>query len=211
MKTNSFVRLACVGALGFAAATAYGQLWVNGDATSTASTPDLSFGHKFQVGGTGVTLSALGVFVGGGEPVGGVQVRLWDNSGNVVASQQFGPGVTANSTVLNNYRYYNLLSPVALTANATYTLSYWSTATEQIGNTGGTPPSNGSTFNLFGVTYLGDVVSGVTGDIRPTFAAGSGVFKGPNMIVPEPETYAFIAGLGLVGYGLYRRRQDFRG
>jgi len=205
MKTSSFVRLASVGALSLVAASAYGQIWVSGDATSTASTPQQAFGHRFQVGGSNLTLTQLGVFVGGGSPVGTVQIRLWDSAGSPVggANQQFGPGVTTGN-VVGNYEFFTLLSPVTLLAGQTYTLGYTGFSSEQIGDTGGgtTAPS----FNAVGVTYLGDFVASDIGDKFPDISVGSNIFKGPNMVVPEPETYAFIAGLGLVGYGLYRRR-----
>ena len=210
MKTHSLLRLASLGALGFAAATAYGQVFVSGDATSTASSANWAFGHRFTVGGTTLVVTHLGVFVGGGELGSSTQVRIWDNGGSVVGGRDFGPGpAPVGSFVADNYRYFKLDLPITLSAGQTYTLSYWSPGTEQIGDT--TNGTTAPTFNPIGLTYVGDYFASVIGDKFPDTSVGSSIYKGPNLIVPEPETYAFIAGLGLVGYGLYRRRQDFRG
>jgi hypothetical protein len=47
----------------------------------------------------------------------------------------------------------------------------------------------------------GDIVVGLSG-------VGSNAKIGEWSVVPEPRQYAMIAGLGLVGFGLWRRRAN---
>lgn len=212
MTSRTLASLFCAGTLGILAVPAVGQVWVSGDTTSTDSAANWAFGHKFTVTGTQV-VTALGVFVGGGEPASTVQVRLFNFGSGIQVpggSQDFGPGATpVGSYLMGSYRFQNLLTPVSLTPG-TYVLSYWSDGTQKIGDTnnGNTAPSFAS---LPGMTYDGDYYAGGTGDVAPNVTPyGTSVLKGPNMLIPEPEMYALVVGLGLVGYGLYFRRQHQR-
>ncbi len=62
-------------------------------------------------------------------------------------------------------------------------------------------------------SFAGNVGLGYSGDISGSLAAGivgiGSRYEVANFrySVPEPETYAMVAGVGLVAFGLWRRRQ----
>ena len=216
MKTVSTVRFAAVAALGLVAASAYGQVLVTGDATFTAGPANFTFGYRFDVtGGSNIKIAALGVFDPTGTgPTAPVQIRIWNAVSHLlVAIQTFSPGINPGSFSSGNYQWITLAAPVTLNAGSRYVLTEWSATSQAIGSfPTTTAPATPATLNgaALGVTYVADFWG--AGNAFPTsYSLPPSTFKGPNMMVPEPETYAFVAGLGLVGYGLYRRRQEVRG
>ena len=177
-------------------------------ATSSASTsvgptsPGQHVGHLFTVGASPLSVTHLGGFdaaaVGG---TGLVNVNLWNSSGAIVASVQ----VTYDGS--DDYSFAALGSPVVLSAGQQYFV--------------GVGGPNGAFAGAEGATFAGSPTDyTVTNDVfypngqTPVIGLGSdlpaGFYASGNFqytVVPEPETYAMIAGLGLVGFGLWRRRQ----
>lgn len=64
--------------------------------------------------------------------------------------------------------------------------------------------STGATTVPVGVGKYWVVVNGLYGGVSP--AINTQILAGDFTVVPEPETYAAAAALGLVGFGLWRRR-----
>ncbi len=154
----------------------------------------------FQAAG-GATVWALGAYNsgGGGSLTDPLTVSLWQFGGSLLASTTISGSGDGS---IGSFVYNNVVTPVALTDGSFYTLSVQ-------GFTAGTPYNNvtAGTFNgALNSIVLGGVGFGPGGTFNdnPPFAAGD-FSTVPFAPVPEPETYAMLAGLGLVGFGLYRR------
>lgn len=153
------------------------------------------------------SIAALGAYNSGSTGTVGnpLTVSLFNFSGSLIASVVVsGSGDGA----IGSFVYKNLDTPVVLSGGSYYTLSV-------SGFTGAAPYNNitlGSFAGAFigGGGYVGGPVfgngggGGFTEGNPSSFAAGSFSTTAVSA-VPEPETYAMLAGLGLVGFGLYRR------
>jgi len=201
MNTNTIVRLSALAALSLAA-SANATIWAFGPATATDLT-DHSVGFQFNVVSPGLVLQSLGALDRDGDGfVADVQVRLYN------ITDLSTPLVSANviaGTLIGGYRWENI-SPFALSNGSTYVLGvYYSDPGEAHGGVADGAPIFNSIPGINFVAYRDNNFT--PGDLAPSTTV-AGPLAGPNMnVVPEPETYALLAGLGLVGFGLYRRRQ----
>lgn len=175
-----------------------------------------SVGHIFEVTGAGINVTDLAFVNSSGTGLNAgssATVGIYTYTGGYVGSFGASPVVSANITS-------------ASAASGNY-------AWESVGSTYLAPGFYGilaSSITLAGGDSVG---SAFLGDSLPTFNSGNNVNGGPLLgdavggtlstpsidnrrfklvnfeftPVPEPETYAMIAGLGLVGFGLWRRRQ----
>jgi hypothetical protein len=167
-------------------------------------------GGSFEVGASNLQVTQLGLWDDNGDGFGSStnQVGIWDNSLSLVTSVMMPSGTTATLGA-NGYRYVPV-TPVTLTAGATYYLGYLQ-STQNIdytlvkfsGETVAYDPAIASadfthrTFSSFAApTGSFDLVAG------QTYAGANFVFTA----VPEPATYAELAGLAALGFGVLRRR-----
>jgi hypothetical protein len=187
--------------------------------TSTAIPGGPSVGHRFDVTGPGIWVSSL-AFVSSGTsltPGTSAQIGIYsysgpDYTGSFSPSPVTGASATITSTsiVTANYAWETLGAPVYLPAGRYGLLATSVTlaGSDRVGNAflGDGLPVFTSGFNVVATPLLGDAVGGPLS----TPSIDNRRFKIANFEftpVPEPETYAMIAGLGLVGFGLWRKRQ----
>ena len=166
-------------------------------------------GWSFQVLGSSLNVTALGVFDNGGSGLADShEVGIWDNTGALLAEATV-PSGTAG-TLVDDFRFI-AISPLTLQAGDTYTIGafYPSNSTDSV-------IGNGSeTYN--GVSFVESVQTVLTTSQTFAFpdtlaAVNQGVF-GPNFefgatSTPEPSSFV-MAGLGLLaatGCRLRRRR-----
>lgn len=154
---------------------------------------------------SGFTVAALGAYNSGatGNVASPLTVQLFAaNTGNTVLAQTVISG--SGDGQIGSFVYNNLASPLTFPAGL-YAIGV-------AGFTGSAPYNNvtEATFDPAVSIHVG--TTGFTLNVGPYdntpytlgFAAGS--YSTTALApVPEPETYAMLAGLGLVGFGLYRR------
>ncbi len=176
------------------------------DSLGVMSSSDVwNLGFEF-LANTNTNVTALGSLTAG---VGSspVQVGLWNSSGTLLSSAY----VNQSSATLNQFSYSSI-GPVALTAGSDYYVA-------SAGYTSyGYYAVNASTAPQ--ITYLQDawVYTGTNNNslvfpnATDNLTLSNAGFFGANFqvaAVPEPETYAMmLAGLGLIGFIAYRRKND---
>jgi hypothetical protein len=164
-----------------------------------------------QVTGLGVMDVASDGFLGT------VQVGLWDSTGtNLLAS--ITSGFSAGNPTVGNYRFQTLGAPVTLTANTTYLIGAliggpgngnFETFIDNSGAAAITTTSAAATY-----LTLGNSTFNVGAALAaPTTSGGTPIGRwGPANLqfaaVPEPSTYAALAGLGALGFAVLRRRRQ---
>jgi hypothetical protein len=202
-----------------AAAAAQGQVFntISGPFSGTGLPTGIN-GTMFYVSSS-VTVNSL-AFVDSGTPglAGSADVGIYSyvgtpNTGNFNASALVSATITSTSAPSANYAWENV-APIVLTPGFYGILVTSSSLSgDNFGDTTagadgvpvftGAPVASGAANS----TFIADVVGGSLAS--PTHA-GAHRFKLVNFgftPVPEPETYAMIAGVGLVAFGLWRRRQ----
>lgn len=160
--------------------------------------------------GSAQSVDSLAVYVPAGSASGEtLVVSLWNASG-VIATSTFSP-LTANSG--DGFAYSAPSVPVTLVPGAKYALTVSGYTSSLVGYAFGSPFVTPS-FNAAIGTAPYDI-SGFTGFNSNPVLAGFPNANSPAQFtfaslatspVPEPETYAMMAGLGLLGFGLYRRQ-----
>ena len=187
-----------------------------GDITAIPGGP--SVGHRFDVTGPGIFVNALAFVSSSGSALNAgtsAQVGIFSYSGPLYtgsfgASPITSATITSANPVSGNYAWQTLGSPVYL-APGSYGILVSSVTLaggDSVGTTfnGDGLPTFTSGQGVVATSALGDAVGGPLAS--PSIDARR--FKLANFEftpVPEPETYAMIAGLGLVGFGLWRKRQ----
>ena len=165
--------------------------------------PDQTYGWRFSVGDTPISVTHLGYFDAGLDGLtDSHQVGIWDSAGTLMTQATVPAGT--EGTLVSAYRF-TLAAPATLEANTTYYI-------------GGLSPSASDTHIMFDapqtyasqITYDRATYSQLTGFASPNtpFSATHGVF-GANLQftpVPEPHHYAMFTGLGLTGFFLVRRK-----
>jgi hypothetical protein len=129
----------------------------------------------------------------------------------LVANVSIAPG--NSGTLDNGFRYYLLSSPVTLQAGQSYSIGNWSSGSsdrvlQSVNASGVTYATDYLTYDRASYAPDGSPSSGFAAPYQ-NFSASHGVF-GPNFefttaAVPEPEEYASIAGLALLGFAVYRK------
>ena len=154
------------------------------------------------VGATSV--DSLGVFVPAGFFGDTLTVSLW-NSTTLLATTSISSG-TPDGT---GFVYKPLASSAILTGGVVYGLTVQGYTTAKVGDAGSAPDTAftvnvGLVSGVFDGTYTGggNPFGNTTVANFPARYTTASFEASP---VPEPETYAMLAGLGLVGFGLYRR------
>jgi hypothetical protein len=172
---------------------------------------------------SGFTVTALGAFDAGKDGITTATVRLWQQTGPGTWNSAAGAQLTGTTQPLQtpsgggaglSFRWNSTFTPVTVPAGNYILSGMYNPNTKQIGNSALGDPA--PVLNLLpGWTYTGDKNgAGAPLDQVPLtpvtgFAGGPPYFSAGNMeFVPEPSTYALVTGLGLVGFGLYRRRQS---
>jgi len=206
MKLNKSLIAVAVTALAVCSTQAQVFNTVTGPFTSTGGSPQ--FGHIFTVGATPLNVTSLGFVTSSGGSLNAgtsVQVAIYNYTGTPgvgsVGSLVTSANISSSSAVASNFAWENA------TATLSSGLNYAILANglvlgggDLIGSADGSPDfSAGTPFTSYSGFDL----------IAPGFQSGQ-TWKAVNFAftpVPEPETYAMVAGLGLVAFGLWRRRQ----
>lgn len=163
----------------------------------------LGITHNFTVGSLGagqyLSVSSLGIFDSGAAGIvnGDALLVLTSAQGDLLGSVNISG---TQGTLVGNYRYLSLGSAIRLDANTSYKLGVFAAGGN---NFGLTPPDSAATVGS--IFTINSEDNAVTGQLTPGTKYKAGSFE--YTVVPEPETYAMVAGLGLVGFGLWRRRQ----
>jgi hypothetical protein len=191
---------------------------ISGPFTGTSLPGGPSVGHRFDVTGPGIFVNSLAFVSSSGAAlnagtsatVGIYSYTLPLYDGTFSASPLASATITSSSSVSGFYAWETLGAPVYLAPGSYGILATSVTLAggDSFGNVFGGDglPTFTSGEGVIATPELGDAVGGPLND--PSIAGRR--FKLANFEftpVPEPETYAMIAGLGLVGFGLWRKRQ----
>lgn len=199
---------AALAALPLAATTARAQAFsftggLNGTTNNT------TLGETFTVGASALSVSSLGIWdvfldgLGEAHPV-----TIWDGGGTSVASATVPSGTTG--TLIGQYRYTALGSPVTLLANTTYTIgAYYPTGNDAF-------PAKVPTGNITsasGVSY-GAARSAGGNAFSTSDGAGVGNYVNANFLftpsssgTPEPGSLGLLVASGLSGAGFLLRKR----
>lgn len=195
-------------AAAFAASTiaASGAIITFDPGATTAARGDgpVTTGNLIRVGGTDITINALGVQdVGGDGLFAPATVAIWTGDGATQLGTVTIPANLAGATSLAGYSYLALPGELVLTANTDYII--------------GVTIGNGIEFYLDAfpdVAYAGDGVSlvearfastlGNAPDVNATGPGGRWAPANATFLVPEPSSAAL---LGLAGISLLLRRR----
>jgi Domain of unknown function (DUF4082) len=175
------------------------------------TTVNYTLGYTFTVGIQSFIINALGFYDWGLQHGSGfadtaVPVGLWDSSGNLLASTT----VPLNGTVVGDFRYELISSPLTLAADTTYYLGafYASGAMDMtpLEDTGATTDPD---------IILGDGAFSTASTLTFPDFTSSGFdegFFGPNatylQTAPEPPVYAIVSIMGgLLGFFCWRRKR----
>lgn len=159
--------------------------------------PGQHAGTVFTVGAQPIEVTHIGGFDAAAHT--GAQLRLFNSTGATLVAE------SVNYTGSGGYQWVQLDTPVTLAAGSQFAVAVGGFLTPVGGATG----LGNLSYNQTGVTAnfetytIGNMINGTPYVGLGNFSAGNFQYT----VVPEPETYAMIAGLGLVGFGLWRRRQ----
>jgi hypothetical protein len=176
---------------------------VQGLDANYAGSADRTYGWRFTVGNSPLSVSQLGYYDHGANglfdshPVG-----IWQLDGSLVVQATVPSGTVG--TLIDSFRFVSI-TPVTLNANQTYVIGGWSPSASDLVIAGSPTATIASeiTYNIAAYAAPEDNF-GFPGS---TYNATYGVM-GPNMefsAVPEPRHYAMIAGFGLVAFAFVRR------
>lgn len=162
-----------------------------------------------------IRITALSVFAEGGALAGSVSVQVRDFSNTLMGSAT----ITSSSPIQSSvWAIETLGSPITLAAG-TYSLSGFGTFTFDFGAgthatyNGGGAVSAYDNYYPTGSPTQDTIIGGGSADF-PTAGAGWTALGDPKMravnfeftAVPEPSAGLLVAGAGLLGFGLWRRR-----
>jgi hypothetical protein len=177
--------------------------------TTGISNPPFTLGYQFTAN-SALSVSALGLYDEGLDGLAdSYPIGLFDSGGSLVASASLPSGTSA--TLINQFRYVNI-TPVSLTAGQDYRIGALFTTGNDSMVFPGFPVTGFATdprITFVGPRYIdGGALTDPTGQFDE-FVIG---YFGPNLLisasaVPEPGNLALLAGLGLTGAGLLRRRR----
>jgi hypothetical protein len=207
MKLNK--SLIAVAAIALATCSTQAQVFNTVTGPFTGGAASSSFGHVFSVGATPLNVTSLGFVTSSGGTLSSgtsVQVGIYEyvgapgagTIGSLVSTASFS---SASTTVANNFVWETATG--TLNAGMNYAIlanGLVLGGSDAIGDNNGSPDfSAGTPFTSY--TGWDLIIPGVHDGTR---------WKAVNFAftpVPEPETYAMVASLGLVAFGLWRRRQ----
>jgi hypothetical protein len=207
MKSSAYLSAIALAAL---VHSAQGQVFFASAASSGGSwydsPPDQihTQGVRFDVTGGGIEINALGAYDYLGDGIqGSLTVSLWDFDG------QLATATVGAVSILNGNFAYTAITPIVLGPGTYFVGVTGYTEVDRFGevNADGavTYDTGNNVERAWDIRGLGSDLNLLIlgGNVDNSFKVASFAFTP----VPEPETYAMVAGLGLVGFGLWRRLQ----
>ncbi len=192
-----------LGAVGLHAQIVAVESTFNPGGTYYSLPPDQTYGWRFSVGDTPLSVTQLGYFDAGLDGLmDSHRVGIWDSAGTLLTQATVPAGT--EGTLVSAYRF-TLAAPARLEANTTYFIGGLSASASDVIIAFDSPQTYASEIAYQTATY-----SQLTGFASPdtAYSASHGVF-GPNLqftAVPEPHHYAMLSGFGLAGFFLVRRK-----